>query len=147
MLFLALIQNDAHAETPSSIIRGTTDISADTQTSSEYQLFPYFAYLQHIQGFDMDSDDSLQRFLNTDHPFADKNYIPVDLVAIESDFTANNSRSFMLRQEAAMHFADMAWNFRHDFSGDRILLTSAYRSKSLQDYLLNKGCSSLKCAQ
>jgi hypothetical protein len=36
------------------------------------------------------------------------------LVSIQSDFTANNSRRFFLRKEAAENFADLAWHFWND---------------------------------
>jgi LAS superfamily LD-carboxypeptidase LdcB len=70
----------------------------------------------------------LQKFLSTDHPFDSKDYTPDDLIAIDSDFTANNAQNFRLRAEAAVHFADMARHFWNDFDGDRLFLTSAYRS-------------------
>jgi hypothetical protein len=66
--------------------------------------------------FDFDSDDSFQKYLNADHPFADTSYVPIDLIPIDSHFTANNSKAFKLRQEAAIYFADMAWHFWNAFS-------------------------------
>jgi len=87
---------------------------------------------------DFDSDTSLQKYLGTDHPFTDTAYIPDDLVAVESNFTANNARAFKLREEASIHFADMAWHFRNAFSGDKIYISSAYRSRGLQDYLIKQ---------
>ncbi|MEI6774432.1 MAG: hypothetical protein WCL18_06710 [bacterium] len=78
--------------------------------------------------FDFDSDDSFQKYLNTDHPFDDSSYIPTDLIPINSNFTANNSKAFKLREEASLQFADMAWHFRNAFSGDKLYISSAYRS-------------------
>ena len=92
-------------------------------------------------GYDMNSDDSIQKFLDKNHFFDNLEYEPNDLVAIESDFTANNSRNFLLRKEAWEKFADMAWNFRHDFDWKRRLsINTAYRSYTVQKYLINWYC-------
>ena len=96
---------------------------------------------------DMEQDDSLQKFLDDDHAFTDIDYIPIDLVPISSDFTANVSTKFLLRAEAALQFADMARHFWHNFSGDRLFITSTYRSPWLQKYLLKQWCKLIKCAQ
>lgn len=76
----------------------------------------YNGFEQKDPSFDFDSDASFQKYLNPDHPFQDDSYEPSDLIAIDSHFTANNSAKFQLRKEAAVHFADMARHFRHDFS-------------------------------
>jgi len=97
--------------------------------------------------FDLESDSSLQKYLSSQTPFDDLNYKPSDIAKINSDFTANNSKKFMLRQEAWIQFADMAWNFRNENNGDRFWITSAYRSKWFQDLMIKNGCSRSKCAQ
>lgn len=96
----------------------------DTYTTTPYEIIPDLS--QPLR--DMEQDDSLQKFLDDDHAFQDTSYVPSDLVDIHSDFTANNSQKFSLRAEAAVQFADMAWNFWNDFSGDKLFITSAYRS-------------------
>jgi LAS superfamily LD-carboxypeptidase LdcB len=40
----------------------------------------------------------------------------------------------------------MAWHFRDAFSGDKLFITSAYRSKWFQNYLIKQWCVLLKCA-
>lgn len=97
--------------------------------------------------FDMSSDDSFQRYLSNDTPFDDLNYVPSDLEPINSNFTANDARKFKLRKEAGDMFADMARHFRHEFSGDRLAIFSAYRSKSYQDSLLRAWCNKDACAK
>lgn len=72
--------------------------------------------------------------------------MPSDLVDINSHFTANDSTRYQLRQEAATQFADMARKFWHDFDGDRLSITSAYRSSSFQNYLLHAFCKKDQCA-
>jgi hypothetical protein len=66
--------------------------------------------------FDFDSDDSFQKYLNTDHSFTDISYVPTDLISINSNFTANNPKGFQLRQEAVTYFNDMARHFWNAFS-------------------------------
>ena len=82
--------------------------------------------------FDFEQDTSLQKFLHDEHPFDDPTYAPTDLLPIDSSFTANNSKAFKLREEAGVHFADMARHFWNAFSGDKLRVASAYRSSGLQ---------------
>lgn len=103
--FFALVQNYAHAENTITV-----------PSSLGNDLAPNFARFHYAGGFDYDSDDSLQKFLSSDHPFTDFSYTPVDLIPIDSNFTANNSKAFKLREEASIQFADMAWHFRNTFS-------------------------------
>lgn len=97
-------------------------------------------------GFDLFSDNSLHKFLDEKNPFSVANYQPVDLVQIESDFTANNARKFQLRAEAAQQFADMAWHFHQQHPGKRFRITSAFRSYAFQSALA-KNCSKTLCAE
>jgi len=91
--------------------------------------------------YDTNSDDSYQRFLDKDHFFSDVSYEPNDLKVIESDFTANNSRNFLLREEVWVQFADMAWHFQNDFQWKRRLsINTAYRSYEHQSYLMRSYC-------
>ena len=128
MLFLALVQNYAHA---GNHLDGSMNAFGAHLDSGKIYSFSPGLEVQYIEQpvFDFDSDDSYQRYLSTENPFHDMSYIPDDLVSIDSDFTANNANKFKLRQEAAAQFADMAWHFRSAFSGDRLYISSAYRSK------------------
>jgi hypothetical protein len=88
--------------------------------------------------FDFDTDDSLQKFLHDEHPFTDPAYVPADLLPINSNFTANNSKAFKLREEAGIQFADMAWHFWNAFSGDKLFIASAYRGSSFQAFMIRQ---------
>ena len=91
--------------------------------------------------YDTYSDDSFQKFLDKEHPFSVITYEPNDLKVIESDFTANNSRNYLLREEAGKQFADMAWSFQNDFQWKRKLsINTAYRSYEVQSYLMRSYC-------
>lgn len=143
------MQNYVHALPPTlwSSLHVVTLSTSDIQSIMDSEIVPTFGLDNHSVGFDFDSDDSFQKYLHTDHPFNDISYVPTDLVPIHSNFTANASRSFKLREEAAIQFADMAWHFRNAFSGDRLYISSAYRSRWLQDYLIKQWCALIKCAQ
>jgi LAS superfamily LD-carboxypeptidase LdcB len=93
------------------------------------------------------NDDSYEKYLSADTPFENIEYIPSDLLPVNSSFTANYSKRYYLREEAGIQFANMAWNFWHDFDGDKIWLASAYRSKTSQATLIKNGCSRVRCAQ
>ena len=126
MMFLALSQNYAHA--------ATLVYTADVQSVLDHEIVPSFG----TSRFDFDSDDSFQKYLSVEYPFGDTDYVPKDLVSITSNFTANDVRKFKLREEASIQFADMAWHFRDAFKGDRLAITSAYRSVGFQDYLVKQ---------
>lgn len=96
---------------------------------------------------DFVSDDSFQKYLSNETPFADINYVPADLASINSNFTANNVKKFKLREEAWVQFADMAWHFWNSFSGDKLYVLSAYRSSTFQDELLKRWYSISRCAK
>ncbi|MCX6823847.1 MAG: D-alanyl-D-alanine carboxypeptidase family protein [candidate division SR1 bacterium] len=158
LLFFALVQNYAQAATPSlpmlvqtkvkAPVRIVATIDTDGMSSPiDNTIVPSFGVEHHqTAGFDFDSDDSFQKYLNTDHPFDDSTYTPTDLLPIDSNFTANNSKTFKLRAEAGTHFADLAWHFRNAFSGDKLYISSAWRSVGFQNYLIKQGCSLFKCA-
>ena len=150
LLFLVLMQN-VQASSPSSspirIVAVVDSSDLDIESAVQHDIVPDFGVQHQSPTFDFDSDDSLQKYLHTDHPFDNTSYIPQDLVYVDSDFIANTSKIFKLREEAALEFADMAWHFWDTFSGDKLYIVSAYRSKKLQDYLIEQWCSLLKCAK
>jgi len=145
--FLALAQNYVHASSPSLPPVRIVAVTSDTSSAIERTVVGDFALPHMVASFDFDNDDSLQKFLSTYHPFLDTSYVPADLLPITSSFTANDVRKFKLREEAGIAFADMAWHFRDAFDGDKLAVTSAYRSKWYQDYLVKQWCSANACAQ
>jgi D-alanyl-D-alanine carboxypeptidase len=97
--------------------------------------------------FDFQNDDSFQKYLGTSATLIDPNYKPADLGAIDSDFTANNSKRYSLRAEAAIQFADMARHFRKENKWSKIRINSAYRSSDFQESLLKRWCNPARCAK
>jgi LAS superfamily LD-carboxypeptidase LdcB len=105
----------------------------------------YSGEVEAYQPFDFFSDDSYQKFLDDANAFS-ASYLPADLVAVHSDFTANRSADFQLREEVATQFADMAWAFAHTFNfKSKLSITSAYRSPTYQKKLASN-CSLERCA-
>ena len=102
--------------------------------------------LNQMSGYDLESDFSFEKFLDNKHPFSNKKYEPIDLQAINSDFTFNNARKFQLRKKASEQFADMAWHFWNENKGKKLSINSAYRSFSFQE-ILRKGCAANHCAE
>lgn len=96
--------------------------------------------------YDFWSDASFQKYVGNGSALQDFSYVPIDLSPINSSFTANLSSKFSLRKDAGTAFADLARHFRNATNGDKLFITSAYRSSSLQDSLLKKWCSRTKCA-
>jgi len=149
MLFLALAQNYVRAEISNlAPVRIVAVGNSDIQPIVAHNIFPSFGLIHtSLAQFDFDSDDSFQKFLHDEHPFDDLTYAPTDLLPINSNFTANMSKAFKLREEAGIHFADMAWYFRNAFSGDKLYIVSAYRSSGLQWYLIKQWCTLMRCAK
>lgn len=107
--------------------------------------FPFPVTQTVACSYDVTSDASFQKYLSDTVPFVNKNYIPSDLLPIHSNFTANNSAKYQLREEAGIQFADMARKFWDTFSGDKLVITSAYRSFYYQKHLLLT-CKKDQCA-
>lgn len=135
LMFLALVHNAAQASSFSSLTLPNTE-----------PIVPTFWLSHSAPWFDLERDDSYQKYLSVDHPFHDGSYVPSDLVPIDSDFTANASEAFKLRHDVSLYFADMARNFWNAFSWDRLYIVSAYRSRGLQDYLIKQWCALIRCA-
>lgn len=105
-------------------------------------------YQQETQSFyETLQDNSLQKYLWNGQSLIDPNYVPSDLAPIDSDFTANNARKFLMREVAAKNFADLAWYFWKVHNWDKLVITSTYRSAKFQESLLKKWCSRAKCAE
>ena len=102
--------------------------------------------LTPMNSYNLISDHSFEKFLDNKHPFSNKKYEPMDLQAINSDFTFNDARKFQLRKKASEQFADMAWHFWNKNKGKRLSINSAYRSYSFQEFL-RKGCAANHCAE
>lgn len=115
--------------------------------SMQNQVIEFYEEPVEIVTYDTKNDNSIQKYLGKWIYLSDLNYIPQDLVSIDSDFTANNARKFIMKKEAAQHFADLAWHFWSYHKWDKLFITSAYRSATFQKSLLKKWCSRTRCAE
>jgi len=98
-----------------------------------------------VSKIDFYSDDSLQKFLDDNHPLS-WSYEASDIVKINSDFTTNKSSDFMLRKDAAAYFEWMAWAFSNAFNFKaKLTINSARRSQGFQRKLA-ASCSTSRCA-
>lgn len=95
---------------------------------------------------DLDSDNSLQKFLDDSHPFENKEYIPQDLAKIDTNLIFNSTSNFQLRKEAKDAFEEMSKAFSKTFKGKKFSITSAYRSYAFQKKL-QKNCHKHQCAE
>lgn len=111
------------------------------------QVIEFYEEPFQVISYDTKEDYSYQKYLWNWCYLLNYNYIPSDLIPIDSDFTANNSRNFLLRNEAAQSFANMAWSFWNDHKWDRLYINSAYRSGKFQESLIKKWCSRNRCAE
>lgn len=89
------------------------------------------------------SDDSITKFVSKRHGLIDKNYVPKDLVVLNSEYlhTVGNME---LREEAAQALYQLARIFEQSF-GKKIGIISAYRSSYYQRFL-QQGCPKILCA-
>ena len=142
---LIFIENTAKAQEPMPSEITTTSVIPSEWNESRNLFINQTWNIQPT--FDLQNDDSFQKYLWTSATLIDPNYKPNDLRAIDSDFTANNSKRYSLRTEAAIKFADMARYFQKENRWSRIRINSAYRSSDLQESLLKRWCNPARCAK
>ena len=98
-----------------------------------------------VKNMDYYSSDSLQKFLDDNHPLS-WNY-EANVVKINSDFTSNKSSDFYLRKEAAEAFENIARAFSNAFGFKaKLTINSARRSQAYQRKL-SANCSTSRCAK
>jgi LAS superfamily LD-carboxypeptidase LdcB len=97
---------------------------------------------EHIN---MDDDASLYVFVSAKKPLRNPDYIPAQLVLIDSPYIIQNGPGMQLRPEANAAFHDLAEAFYNIFN-KKLYLVSAYRSHKLQQQLLDNGCPRSRCA-
>lgn len=99
-----------------------------------------------VSRFDLESDDSITKFVNPGISFFDKEYIPVDLESLESEYIIDTKWNAQLTKEAKIAFEKMAWDFFNDFQ-KKISVVSTYRSYEYQLGIKSRGCPDALCAK
>jgi len=94
----------------------------------------------------IDNDNSLYKYVNTQVPLHDKTYVPAMLVAVDSPYVIQRSKGMELRPEANAALDDLAKAFFVAFDKN-LYLVSAYRSYAFQQSLINAWCSANRCAK
>lgn len=97
--------------------------------------------------FDLDSDDSLQKFVTSTKSFNDKWYIPKNLEKISSEFIFDTKWwNQTLRKEANEALQKMWEKFFED-KNEKIKVVSAYRSYNYQVWIKSRWCPDSLCAK
>jgi len=94
----------------------------------------------------IENDNSLYKYVNTEVPLHDTTYIPAMLVAVDSPYVIQRSKWMELRPEANAALHDLAQAFYEAFDKN-LYLVSAYRSYTLQKSLIDAWCGRNRCAK
>ncbi len=94
--------------------------------------------------FDMETDDSITKYVGKGHPFHEKAYIPSDLVSLKNTkylavYTKWRIPNQELRKEAKEYLEKMAKDFFDTFK-QPLYVYSAYRSYEYQKNSIGKAC-------
>ena len=95
---------------------------------------------------DMDSDESITKFVNSSVPFNDKAYIPENLESFTSDYVADGKWYGTLRAELIPQLHALWEAFYNEF-WVKFLVNSAYRSYIYQKWIKDRGCPDNICAK
>lgn len=123
-----------------------TNLSMKETLSSNFSYWNNQNKLTMQEYINIDDDNSLYKYVNTQVPLNDIKYIPVMLVPVDSSYVIQRNQWMELRPEANAALDDLAKAFFETFDKN-LYLVSAYRSYALQQSLINAGCGSNRCAK
>lgn len=127
-------------------IHTTNDISLKDTMSFNFSYRNNQNKLSIREHINIDDDNSLYKYVNTNTPLDDKTYVPAMLVPISSQYVIQRSKWMELRPEANAALDDLAQAFYKAFDKN-LYLVSAYRSYDLQQSLIDAWCGSNRCAK
>ena len=99
-----------------------------------------------LNNIDLENDNSLSKFVNNKVSFSDVEYIPDDLIDIDSPLIVDLKWYWTLRKEAK----HALWNMSKDFYGhfkEKISVLSSYRSYKYQKWIKDRWCPDNLCAK
>jgi len=96
--------------------------------------------------YDIYTDNSINKFLNSNISFKDKSYIPNNLVNIWWEYIVDSKWNQKLRLEANEALNKLGEVFYSKFN-KKLLVVSAYRSYSNQKWIKDRWCSDIFCAK
>ncbi|MCP4524229.1 MAG: prolyl oligopeptidase family serine peptidase [Candidatus Gracilibacteria bacterium] len=99
-----------------------------------------------LQIIDLQKDDSIQKFVTSNLPFIDKEYIPEKLVSFGTQYVRDGKGNGRLREEAAKGVQRLGKKFYEEF-GIQLTVNSSYRSYIYQQGIKNRGCPDNLCAK
>lgn len=102
--------------------------------------------MQQIVDLDIQSDDSLTKYVDPNVSFQDVWYIPQDLRKLERTHLRDIKWDAQLREEAATRFEELAWSF-YTYFWEKIDVVSSYRSYKYQAGIKSRGCPDHLCAK
>ncbi len=102
--------------------------------------------LDTVYGSDLESDDSLTKFVNNKISFDDLAYVPENMQPINSDYVYDTKWNGKMRKEASGKFHDMAKEF-YDEYWKKLVVVSSYRSYAYQKWIKDRGCPDNLCAK
>jgi D-alanyl-D-alanine carboxypeptidase len=98
------------------------------------------------ESIDLFTDDSIQKFVNSNIPFNNMSYVPKDLVPIASKYISDLKWwSQTLRNEANIALTEL-WKAFYEQFNIKLWIVSAYRSYEYQK-VLKSGCGDTWCAK
>jgi D-alanyl-D-alanine carboxypeptidase len=95
---------------------------------------------------DLESDNSITKFVNSSVPFNDKAYVPENLVTFKGEYISSNKPNPKLRAEMIPSLQAMAREFHKEF-WIKFQVNSAYRSYLYQKGIKDRGCPDNICAK
>ncbi len=128
-----IIKNNNKIET------SKTKLKNNSKTKEKIQNF--------YKKFDLDSDDSITKFVSKDIPLNNKKYIPKNLVEVNHIFIyTNKQENIILRKVAKDALVKLSIEFSKKFNSN-LKVVSWYRSYKTQKKIEESACSKNLCAK
>ena len=99
-----------------------------------------------LNSIDLETDNSIQKFVNNKIGFNDLNYVPLKLEKIDSEYIYDMKWNLKLRWEALSALKEMWEEFYKEYWRE-ISVLSAYRSYSYQKGIKDRWCPDNLCAK
>lgn len=91
-------------------------------------------------------DESITKYVNDKIHYTKINYVPKNLLRIQSDYVYDTKGNQVLREETNEALQQLAKDFYQEFQ-IKLKVVSAYRSYNYQVWIKKWGCSDLFCAK
>ncbi len=109
-------------------------------------LSPEEKFQQYLSRIDLDSDDSVTKFVNPDFSFDSLRYTPTGLQKLDRTHIIDTKWDARLIPEARQHFEELAAAFYEAFQ-QKVVVVSSYRSYNYQAGIKARWCPDNLCAK